>query len=154
MKQATLILADDGFGRSAAGLVYGGLRVQVGEFQFPDLRWTDFVVVVLAWWCRAMSRLLAGEQGPIEVRFMEGPYLAEIGPKNAQSTHVKLIEAGLRRRLCFEAEVPVHILIDSVLSAAARALAECKARGWWSEDADELADAMQALQREKSRTVN
>src|SRR5689334_14488413 len=102
MTQATLVLSDDGFGRSAAGLVYGGLCVQVGELQFPDSRWTDLVVVVLAWWCRALSRLLSGEREPVEVRFMEGPYLAEIGPIRARSIRLRLIEAGLHRRIRLE----------------------------------------------------
>lgn len=154
MTQATIVLAKDGLDRSAAGLVCGGLYVQAGEFQFPDLRWTDFVVVVLGWWCRALSRVLTGDRTPVEVRFMEGPYLVEIGPKSAQSIHLKLIEAGLSRRVHLEADAPMHILADSVLAAAARALAECEARGWWSDDEDELADAMVVLQQEKSRAVN
>ncbi len=58
MTQATIVIANDRFGRSDAGLVYGGLFIQLDELRFPDARWSDFVVVILAWWCRALSRLL------------------------------------------------------------------------------------------------
>jgi hypothetical protein len=154
MTEATLVLANDGFGRSAAGLVYGGLYLQIDQFQFPNPRWTDFVVVVLAWWCRALSRLLAGESAPVEVRFMEGPYLAEIASENMERVHLKLVDAGLNRRVRLEVQVSADVLIDSVLAAATRALAECKVRGWWSHDASELADAIKALQRETLKTKN
>lgn len=154
LKHAKVVLANEGFGRSAAGLVHAGLHVQIDTLQFPDPRWTDFVVVMLGWWCRALSSVLSGERPSVEVRFMEGPYLAEIGPRSAGSIHLKLIEAGLNRRLRFDAEVSMRVLIDSVISAAERVLAECRERGWWSEDADELADAMKSLEREKAGTAN
>ena len=154
MTQATIVLANDGFGRSDAGLVYCGLFIQLDELQFPDARWTDFAVVVLAWWCRALSRLLAGERSAIEVRFMEGPYFVEVGPTSGHFIHLELIESGLNRRVLRRAEVPYDALVDSLLLAAARVLAECKARDWRDGDTDELADAMGALKQERLRTIN
>jgi len=154
MTQATINLAKGELARSAAGLVYGGLFVQIDEIQFPNSQWTDFVVIVLAWWCRGLSQLLGGEREQIEVRFMEGPYLAEIGPRTGPLLHLALIEAGLSRRIRREADVATDELVDSVLSAAMRVLAECKTRSWWSDDADDLADAARGLQREKLRLIN
>ena len=154
MIEATISVSNDGFGRSAAGLVYSGLYVQVGEQTFPNARWTDFVVIVLAWWCRALARLLAGETGPIEVRFMEGPYLVEIGPTSDGAVHLRLLEAGLKGRVQYQADVSSDPLIDSVLSASERTLAQCEERGWWSSDADELTDAMKALHGRRLKLVN
>jgi len=140
-------LSRSGFAQSVAGLVYGGPHIQLDEQRFPNLGWTDLIVVVLAWWCRALARTLEGEREPIEVRFMEGPYLAMIGPANGDAMHLELVEAGLVRRVHGEADVLSELLITSVLIAAATAVAECKRRDWWSMDADELVDAMTALKR-------
>jgi hypothetical protein len=154
MKQATIEFRSKNLGQSAAGLVYGGLYLQVDEQQFPDSRWTDFVVVVLAWWCKALTEVLSGVREPIEVRFMEGPYLAMIGPKSAASIHLQLVDAGLRRRIRYEAEVQIDQLVDSALSAAGEALSECRRRNWWSKDSDELEFAIAALKRERVRILN
>lgn len=141
-------LSGSGFGRSAAGLVYAELCLHLGEVQFPEPRWTDFVVVVLTWWCEALRRLLAGEREPIEVRFMEGPYLVEIGPTDHGLVHLVLVEARLKRIIRCEADVDARAFIRSVLSATDRTIAECRTRGWWSDDADKLVDARDAMRKD------
>jgi hypothetical protein len=148
MTQAMMNLSGRRFGRSAAGLVYAELSLQVGELQLPDSRWTDFVVVVLTWWREALHRLLAGEREPIEVRFMEGPYLVDIGPIDQDRVHLVLVEAQLKRKICREAEVDARALIRSVLSAADKTLAECRMRGWWSDDADKLVAASSSVRQD------
>jgi len=148
-----MILSGEGFGRSAAGLVYAELSLHVGELQFPHPRWSDFVVVVLTWWCDALHRLLAGEHEAIKVSFMAGPYLAEIGPMEQELVHLVLVrkvhvENRVEREVCCETDVDTRALIRSVLSAADRTLVECRTRDWWSGDADKLAAARDALRQE------
>lgn len=154
MKQARLRIGTERFGQSAAGLVYGGLHIQLGEQEFPDLSWTDFVVVVLAWWCRALARVLEGEGSPVEVRFMEGPYLAMIGPAKDQTLHLELIEAGKSRRVLSEADVLSDPLVESAIQSAELTIVECRKRDWWSKDADELVDALATLKRKGVRLMN
>ena len=141
-----MILSGEGFGRSAAGLVYAELSLHVDELRFPHPQWSDFVVVVLTWWCDALHRLLAGEQAPIEVPFMEGPYLAEIGPIEQELVRLVLVEDRMDREVCWETDVDAGALIR-VLSAAQRTLAECRTRSWWSVDADRLQAAKDALRQ-------
>ena len=128
--------------------MYAEICLHVGKLRFPDARWTDFVVVVLTWWCQALRRLLAGERRPIEVRFMEGPYLVEIGPIVRELIHLVLIESRLKRIVTYEADVDARALIGSVLSAADTTISECRARGWWSDDADKLVHERDSLQKE------
>ncbi len=154
MKQATIQIGTDRFGQSATGLVYGGLHIQLDDRKFPDLGWTDFVVVVLAWWCRALARVLDGERSPIEVRFMEGPFLAVLGPASSQTLRLELVEAGKSRRVICVADVLSDPLINSVLASAESAIAECRKRDWWSKDADELVDALASLKRKGVRLMD
>ena len=154
MKNATINLGRNEFGQTEGGLVYGGLHVQIEDVRFPDARWTDFVVVVLAWWCRALARVLEGEKGPVKVRFMEGPYLVNVGPMAEDSIRLELVEAGLKPYIRYDGDVSSSHLIESLLSAAVSTLSECKAHSWWSSDADELAEAMSTLRRKSGRTVN
>lgn len=154
MKQATLHIGTDRFGQSTAGLVYGGLHIQLDEQRFPDLGWTDFVVVVLAWWCRALATVLEGEETPIEVRFMEGPYLAMIGPASGETLRLELVEAGKSRRVVCEGDVLSDPLVRSALASAESTIVECRKRNWWSKDADELVDAIATLKRKRVRSMN
>lgn len=154
MKDATIHVGTERLGQTAAGLVYGGLHIQLDERRFPDLGWTDFVVVVLAWWCRALARVLEGEQSPVEVRFMEGPYLVMIGPMSGQTLRLELVEAGKNRRVLCEADVLSDPLVKSVLASAESTIAECRKRDWWSKDADELVDALAVLKRKGVRSMN
>jgi hypothetical protein len=85
---------------------------------------------------------------------MEGPYLVEVGPKSGHFIHLELIESGLKRRVQRRAEVPTDVLVDSLLLAAAKVLAECKTQDWRSDDVNELADAIGTLKQERLRTVN
>jgi hypothetical protein len=147
MTRASLNLSGGGFGRTATGLVYAELYLQVGELQFPDSRWTDFVVVVLSWWCEALHRLLAGVREPIDVRFMEGPYLVEIGPLDQGRVHLVLVE-DRKREICCEAEVDARVLVRSVVSATDKTLKECRTRDCWSDDTGKLLAASIALRRE------
>jgi len=126
MKRAALNLTDGSFARSGGGLVYAELALHVDELRFPDSRWTDFVVVILTWWCSGLSRLLAGERDPIDVRFMEGPYLVVLGPISQELIHMVLVEAGSKRRICGETDADARTLIRSVLSASDRTPTECR----------------------------
>lgn len=103
------------------------------------------MVIVLTWWCEAIQRLMTGEREPIKVRFMEGPYLVEAGPIAQELIHLVLVEARQTRMVCYESDVDAQTFIRSILSAADRTITECKARGWWSHDADRLLDARNSL---------
>jgi hypothetical protein len=128
--------------------------LQVDDFHFPDPKWSDFVVVLLAWWCAALARIFRGESAPIEVRFMEGPYLAELGPLDGGVLQLTLVEAGLKRYVLGRSDVELGPLVESVISAAERTLSECRKRNWWSRDANELAESMRQLQREVSTRLS
>jgi hypothetical protein len=132
--------------RSASGTVHGKLLLQIEEVSFPHPEWTDFVVVVLGWWCDAACRLYGGAREPIEVRFMEGPYLAELRSAPAQRWQVNLIEDGLLgRRVHHRSDVDAAPLMQSLLVASEEILEACKTRGWWSADADNLVSASRGL---------
>jgi hypothetical protein len=137
-------VADDRLSRSRSGNVLGGIWLSVDGSAFPTALWSDFIVVVLGWWCQALLELLSGDQGPIEVNFMDGPYRVDLGPLDRGSLHVVLVERDRKGR---EADVEVGPLVLSVLSAAARTLQECKAHNWWSRDEETLAQAREDLRR-------
>lgn len=152
MREARLILGDGGFFRSKSDHVHGLLFVQVDKLQFPRADWSDFIVVVVGWWCRACDRLLGGEEGLLEVPFMDGPYHVQMGPNSGQLIRLELIEdRSIGNAVWCQTDVSIGVLLDSVVSVAERVVLECRTRGWWSRDADELEDALISLKRARLR---
>lgn len=151
MEEAKIVMASDALSRTAAGVVYGNISLQLGDSKFPDADWTDFVVVVLTWWCQAVLRLLRGEKGPVEVRFMEGPFLVSISVAEPEVWHVSLLEDGLTRRLKNGADVRPAPLIRSILEAADRTIVFCRRQAWPSSDLEQLAVAAAAVRQETKR---
>jgi hypothetical protein len=85
---------------------------------------------------------------------MEGPYLVVIGPASGQAFHLELVEAGKSRRILCETDVLIDPLVKSVVASAELTIVECRNRDWWSNDADELVDALAALKRKGVRLMN
>jgi hypothetical protein len=59
--------------------VRGTIFFQQGSIDFPTNDWSDFVVVVLEWWLRALMPIIRGEEATAELFFMEGPYQVNVG---------------------------------------------------------------------------
>ncbi len=144
MKRAVLKLDTTRAGQTKAGLVFAGLSVQLNGRAFPDEAWTDAVVIVLAWWAEAAIRLLRGETGPIEVRFMEGPYVVAVRSCTENAWELSLVEKGLQRR-SESTKVEAAPLIFSIADACDAVLDLCRSRNWWSADAQTLAGAVANL---------
>jgi hypothetical protein len=154
MDNARVQLDLDRLGRSGAGLVIAGLSVQVGEVHFPNRQWTDFVVVVLSWWAEAFVRLLRGDLDRVEARFMEGPFLMELQQAGTGLWRMRLVEAGLKRRVQGETVIQIGPFVRTCLEACERTLETCRNHGWWSSDAQALSIAAANLRKETQGLLN
>ncbi len=67
--------------RSASGTILGVIYLDLDTRAFPDAQWSDFPVVILAWWIDAVGPLLSGPTRSTELRFMDGPFWVEVAPK-------------------------------------------------------------------------
>ncbi|MGZ6176562.1 MAG: hypothetical protein ACXWNB_12060 [Candidatus Binataceae bacterium] len=103
-------------GRTAAGLVFAGVGVRIGDFVFPDEKWTDFVIVILSWWAEAVMGLLHGSERTAELRFMEGPYVAELRAGGGPSWRVSFVEDRLKRRVVYETDIERTSFAQSILA--------------------------------------
>jgi hypothetical protein len=154
MEQARLVLRTNVLGRSKIGRVYAGLSLKLNELSFPHPDWSDFVVVILSWWCQAAMRLLQGSSSSAEVRFMEGPFRAELHTTSSAAWHISLVEAGLSRKVHCSTEIEADSLIRSILETSQQVLRICKEQNWWSSDADDLESATATLRKAWMRAAS
>lgn len=118
--------------RSKKGSITGRIWFEFGVKPFPDLRWDDFVVVILGWWIPSLQSNARVHR----LRFMDGPYLLEVHRDHRGTAVVKCVES---EAVGGEFQVDFVRLREQILDAGRSALQECKARRWKSRDIEGLA---------------
>lgn len=153
MMRAWVVVDTKAISRSGAELVHGGLWLRFNDTTFPEAGWTDFIVVVLSWWVAATRRLVCAETTREEMRFMDGPYLAEVLRTQPGTWEVRCIESRAQGPFCrHEVSIEAGSLVESLLEACDAVLDACRQREWWSADADALGSGV-ALLRAANKDV-
>ncbi|NRF72461.1 hypothetical protein HLB44_36480 [Aquincola sp. S2] len=125
--------------RSARGSITGELFLRSAGEDFPDRHWSDFPVVVLAWWINGLRKVVVGREDSYVGDFMDGPY----------AFVVKRTEGDVGQiAWCRDDEeihggnIDVYAFQQSVVSAAQSIAAACHANGWSSADLENLEQAI------------
>ncbi len=131
--------------RSAKGSITGTLFVEVGGQAFPESGWSDFPVVVLGWWLRAVLALQK-TNAPASCMFMDGPFECELMAAGPGSWALRLLESRADAvRVVRDGRVGSETVLVALRVAADAVIRSCKERGWSSADVDELHSARGAL---------
>ena len=99
-------------------LVIGRVWLSLGDLDFPERGWPDFVVRVVRWWVEATTDLATGRAAEATVRFMDGPYRIELSRCGASDWRLRLVEE--RQSGDFvraEAVADAYPLVGSVVAA-------------------------------------
>jgi hypothetical protein len=131
--------------RYSSGNVHSILLIRVDDVEFPDAEWDDFAVVLLSWWCQAVVSLLRHEVVATHLSFMDGPYQAELERVFRGGWKILLVQRRQKPIVSYEARIEIASFVRSILDATDQALALCREREWWNEDADKLTEAADIL---------
>lgn len=131
--------------RASSGSVLAGIWLHLDGTDFPGTGWEDFVVSVLSWWVGASLRILRGEPGPAELRFLDGPYFVEVEPSAGGSWRLELVRDRSSGMVTQTAIVDPTPLLESMVVAADTMLAICRARGWENHESISLASSVSDL---------
>ncbi len=113
----------------ASAPAVGDIRLEFDGKSFPSRSWNDFVIVILGAMCRAITEVLEGGEGRVElVYFMEGPYTVEVS-RRADALLLRAFDRG-EAMLC--AEGPAIRFASDLAQTAKLVLARSDA----SDDAD------------------
>jgi hypothetical protein len=136
-----IVVVPSSFDRARSGAITGPVwlrhgRRDVPPTDFPEANWTDFPIVILGWWLEALRSPRGAE---VECSFMDGPFEFTVSGPMDTLARVCCFGRGIEAKVpVVEFFVPVRMLITSLLSAAASALAECDRRGWAGSDVEQL----------------
>lgn len=130
------------------GPATAGIWLTLNGYHFPMIGWNDFVVVVLGWWVAAVLRLLQNDSASERIHFMDGPYAVEISKMPSDRFQLRMFAGPNGGREVAVGEAEVRQFIGELSSQSRKLLDECRSRGWWSRDAEDLKSHLQNMDRE------
>jgi hypothetical protein len=110
-----------------SGSITGRICLSVGDVYFPESEWSDYPVVLLAWWLVALDGA-----APV-LRFMDGPFSVKLsrGLNSAQLVRGESVIATTMN-------IDVEKLHRSVRGAARAVVARCDQLGASGDEIDAL----------------
>jgi hypothetical protein len=129
------------------GPAIGGVWLVTEGDAFPQVGWSDFVVVLLCWWAGALLKVIHNEDMQTRVPFMDGPYAVDV----ARSFGMLKFRMIARDREVSTGEAAVKPFVVELASQSHRVLDTCRSKEWWSTDADALESLLEELEREIRR---
>ncbi|WP_146210018.1 hypothetical protein [Vitiosangium sp. GDMCC 1.1324] len=133
----TVHVDTDSLTRASSGSITGVLFLRGDGAAFPEEGWSDFPVVVLAWWLEALEGLRSGRAASASCRFMEGPFSVEVARRGVEFL-LRGQRDGRRVEVLVEERVDLESFWREVRAGASRVVAVCAARGWTSKDLESL----------------
>jgi hypothetical protein len=115
------------------------------QADFPEVGWVDRPLALLTAWVSELQRVsrtipAAGTEGACH--FVDGPYYFTVHPEGGGGWRVRCFEA---REPAAQVSQPVHewrtggtAFLASAVRAGRAVLAQCDARGWWSDETEAL----------------
>jgi hypothetical protein len=128
-----LVLDTGSIEQHSNGSVTGIVFWEIDGRGFPDNAWNDFVLVVIAWWLKAVIRLLTGTSEAERMEFMDGPYCILC---NTAGTSVvcKFIDRRENNYVVASWTCPMEHLAQEIYRAGEAALETCGSMGISSTD--------------------
>ena len=132
--------------RNADGVLAGPIWIAADDSDaaFPEVRWSDFPLVLLASWIPALRRLASRGQAA-ECRFMDGPYHFTVAGGALGEWRVACFEwreGPSAANAVAEWHTTPNVFLESALAAGRGILGYCDTREWWGAEADRLREVI------------
>jgi len=135
------------------GPATAGIWLTMNGSHFPMIGWNDFVVVVLGWWMAAIVRLLQNESVIERIDFMHGPYAVEISRMKSGRFQLRTFAGPDGGHEVAVGEAAVKAFVSELSIQSQKLLDECRLRGWWSPNAEDLKSDYARFQLDASAPI-
>lgn len=144
-----VVIEEDSLRFSSEGVVTGSVCLRCGDSYFPEKTWDDFVAVVLGWWLEAAIDLGGLECGSREICFMDGPFCAELALYGVDEFQFRLVDGRQRQspQIAFEGISNAAVFRESLIASSRRLLEVAEARGFNSEETEQLRSLTASLDK-------
>jgi hypothetical protein len=130
--------------RSSLGGITGVVYLHSAEEDFPEEHWSDFPVVVLAWWINDLHKITSGTESSCVCNCMDGRYTFVLKREDGSTVRVAWGRRGEEKPIM---SVDVLAFECSAVTAGQRVLAAFHAKGWSGVDLKNLEQAIARSER-------
>ena len=125
--------------RSATGSITGLIFLRGPNGAFPQEQWSDFSVVILAWWIEGLTKVVDNQKHSFEGMFMDGPYAFRVESENGRNGQIAWGKRGEETAVgC----VDVPTLLRSAIDAGRLVSEACRVQNWNGRDVKNLEEAL------------
>jgi hypothetical protein len=147
MDDLTLAIPSESLSQSESGPIYGQVYFQLGREAFPGRGWSDLAVAFMCAWIAALMRLIESGSQSERVRFMDGPYWAELSKSRGttDAANIGFVRDRLQGPILeHSAAVDLSSLLQDAIRLGEEVLCACRHNGWSNGDIWELAETLNA----------
>ncbi|EFV75034.1 MULTISPECIES: hypothetical protein [Cytobacillus] len=122
-------------------LITGEIYFSVDNQYFPDEKWDDFIVVILAWWHKAILNLNYSRRNGIvqKFEFMDGPLFIRGTKISEDILEMEFINEKIDyEHILFTCQTSIIKFKKNLIKSTRQLLKELKNRNWQSDDIEEL----------------
>ena len=139
-------IEDDSLCFGTDGVITGRIFLRCGDTCFPEASWNDFAAVVLTWWVEAILALDESACAPKELRFMDGPFWAEVSNDETDSLRFQFVDGRARSlKILSSGIAKAGEFKKSLLTTSERLLRAAESRRFSSTELDRLREATGVL---------
>lgn len=131
--------------KSSSGSITGVLFWTVDDQFFPDDKWNDFVVLVVSWWVRSVSRMLDGTSTAESLNFMDGPFSVECTVVNSVA-NCRYVDRRSEELIICDVNMELESLSSEIFAVAKSVLRSCHLEGIRTSDVVELEHGVEKLE--------
>ncbi|PFM75253.1 hypothetical protein COJ46_22125 [Bacillus sp. AFS077874] len=140
MNKVNIIINSNSLYKYESDSIIGEIYFQIGDFVFPEVKWTDFVVVILTWWNKEFMYLKnASIQSSYELDFMDGPFMVKVTKKSLELVELEFLRETVNKKISlYRIECSLDEISKTLLRATNSLIKQIKINNWNTEDVQEL----------------
>lgn len=123
------------FNKSKYGSITGEIFFEIGSEVFPENNWSDFIIVVLSSWLKAIKHFSETKSTGFEMIFMDGPLAINVTRKKHKELELKFSEKYTDgQEILMATSCLDENLSNELLTTAKKVLKEVEKRNWETPD--------------------
>jgi len=126
----------------ATGIIF----FDFGKYQFPEVGWNDFVLVILNWWLIALQNIVSGKSDKEEFRFMEGPLYLVLNKIDRDRIVIECFDEASGENAEYSEEYHISDIIEAVISSAKKIEKFALKQGYENNDLREIRESLADLE--------
>lgn len=136
-------------GSNISKSITGEIYFDIGGKIFPELRWNDFVVIILTWWIQSLSKLMISDIGTTcEFQFMDGPFVVRGMKAEDNIVDLEFVQQKFKNeKKFFKVRCSIEQFKNSLMFTSRKVIKLIKKKKWDTKEIRELSSIIETIRK-------